>query len=170
MRKAEVKERETVIRLIEARIWRFLITFMLVSVAALLIWFYLGALYQGAVAFVARYILLALGYTPLQIAAVSLPRAYLVNFNLVPLVSLAVATPGWSLRTRGELLLVGIPLLFLLHVVDLVAHFPLYFYGSGMAQLVVQSLGVGGVATPFIIWAAFVFFFRREAALPQSAV
>jgi hypothetical protein len=168
MKKEEVKGRGTVTGLIEKRIWFFLLKFMVVSVAFLVVWFYIGELYQGAVCFVARYILLALGYTPLQISAVSLPRAYLVNFNLVPLVSLAIATPGWNLRTRCELLLLGLPVLFLLHVVDLVAHFPLYFYGSGIAQIVVQSIGVGGVATPFIIWIAFVFFLRRDVSSPHS--
>ena len=164
----EVEESGTVIGLIEERILFFLLTFLMVSVAFLIVWFYIGEMYQSAVYFVAEYLLLALGYTPLQISAVSLPRAYLVNFNLVPLVSLAIATPGWGLRTRGEMLLLGLPILFMLHVVDLVAHFPMYFYGSGIAQIVVQSIGVGGVATPFIIWVAFVFFLRREVSIQHS--
>ena len=62
---------------------------------------------------------------------------HLANFNLVPLVALAIAIPGWRLRERGKMLAIGIPLLFLLHVLDLVAHFPMYFHGSGIAQFVV---------------------------------
>ena len=91
----------------------------------------------------------------------NLSGAYLVNFNLVPLVALAIATPGWGLRGRGEMLGIGIPLLFLLHVLDLVAHFPMYFYGSEIARMMVYSIGVGGVALPFVIWAVFAFFFSK---------
>lgn len=129
---------------------------------ALGVWYYIGGFYQGAVFFFARHILGALGYTPLQISSVSLSGAYLVNFNLVPLVALAIATPKLAVRRRIEMLAIGIPILFLLHVVDLVAHFPLYFYGSGIAQFVVYSIGVGGVALPFIIWFVVCYkdFFR----------
>lgn len=31
-------------------------------------------------------------------------------------------------------------------------HFPMYFYGSGIAQVIVYSIGVSGVALPFVIW------------------
>jgi len=50
-----------------------------------------------------------MGYTPLQISAVRLPDAYLGNFNIVPLVALAIATPGWGLRERCEMLAIGHP-------------------------------------------------------------
>jgi len=122
--------------------------------------YYIGEFYQGAVFFFAKHILLAVGYTLAQISAVNLSGAYLVNVNLVPLIALAIVTPGWGLRERGEMLVIGIPLLFLLHVLDLVAHFPLYFHGSGIALMVVYSIGVGGVAMPFIIW--FVFFWGKR--------
>jgi hypothetical protein len=72
-------------------------------------------------------------------------------------VALAIATPGWGLRERGEMLAIGIPLLFLLHVLDLVAHFPMYFPGSGLAWMVVYSIGVAGVAAPFIIWFCMIY-------------
>ena len=62
---------------------------------------------------------------------------YLVNFNLVPLFALAIATPKLALRRRIETLAIGIPILFLLYVAVLVAHFPLYFYGSGIALIIV---------------------------------
>jgi hypothetical protein len=60
----------------------------------------------------------------------------------------------------------GIPILFLLHVLDLVAHFPLYSHGSGIAQVIVYPIGVGGVALPFVIWFVFSYkAFFREATL-----
>ena len=98
-----------------------------------------------------------MGYTPLQISGMDFSGAYLANFNLVPLVALAIATPKLAVRRRIEMLAIGIPILFLLHVLDLVAHFPMYFHGSGIAQLVVYSIGVVGVAAPFIIWFALSF-------------
>ena len=125
------------------------------------------ALILGAIFFFAGRILLLIGYAPLQISVVNLSGAYLVNFNLVPLVALAIATPGWGLRERGKMLAIGIPLLFLLRVLDLVAHFPMYFYGSEIARMMVYSIGVGGVATPFIIWLALNLFLGRKA-LPKE--
>ena len=139
----------------------FLLQFLAASATFLALWYYIGEFYQGAIFFVAKRILLLMGYTPLQISAVNLSNAYLGNFNLVPLVALAITTPGWRLRDRGEILAIGIPILFLLHVLDLVAHFPLYFHGSGVAQFIVYSIGVGGVAVPFIIWVA-LFWLKKN--------
>jgi len=98
-----------------------------------------------------------MGYTQLQISAVRLSHAYLVNFNLVPLFALAIATPKMPLKSRIEMLAVGIPLIFLLHVFDLVAHFPMYFYDSEIAKFIVYSIGIGDVVLPFIIWFIFSY-------------
>ena len=130
----------------------FLLEFMAVSAVFLAAWYYIGEFHQGAIFFFAKHILLAMGYTTVQISAVNLSGAYLVNFNLVPLAALAIVTPKLGMRKRCEMLAIGIPILFLLHVLDLVAHFPMYFYGSGLARMVVYSIGVAGVAAPFIIW------------------
>ena len=159
---AKVTVKEGILDFGGKRILVFLLEFMAVSVVFLALWYYIGEFYQSAVFFFAEHILLVMGYTPVQISAVNLSGAYLVNFNLVPLVALAIVTPGWRLRERGEMLVIGVPILFLLHVLDLVAHFPMYFYGSGIAQMIVYSIGVGGVAIPFIIWFAICYreFFR----------
>jgi len=151
-KKEEVKEKELILGLNEKQIIIFLLEFMAVSAVFLAVWYYIGEFYQGAIFFFAKLILLAMGYTPMQISALNLSGAYLVNFNLVPLIALAIATPKLAMRKRCEMLAVGIPILFLLHVLDLVAHFPLYFSGSGLARMVVYSIGIGGVAMPFIIW------------------
>ncbi len=129
----------------------FLLEFLTVSAVFLGVWYYIGEFYQGVIFFFAKLILLAMGYTLAQISAVNLAGAYLVNFNLVPLVALAIATPKLGMRRRCEMLAIGIPLLFLLHVLDLVAHFPMYFYGSGLARMVVYLIGVSGVAATYII-------------------
>ena len=158
----EAKEKELIFGLSEKQIIAFLLEFMAVSAVFLAIWYYIGAIYQSAIFFFAKLILLAFGYTPVQISAVNLSGAYLVNFNLVPLIALAIVTPKLGMRKRCEMLAIGIPLLFLLHVLDLVAHFPMYFYGSGIAQVIVYSIGVGGVALPFVIWFVICYkeFFR----------
>ena len=158
MRKAGVKRKEEPEdtkgprELTERLILVFLLKFMGVSIALLVLWYYLGIYYQSVVFQFARYILLFMGYTSLQISAVNLSGAYLGNFNLVPFVALAITTPKFSPVLRLKLLAVGLPLLFILHVIDLVAHYPLYFYGSEFAQVIVYSIGVAGVALPFIIW------------------
>ncbi|MBE0516394.1 MAG: hypothetical protein IBX41_03230 [Methanophagales archaeon] len=147
-----MKAKRGILSLRGKQITIFLLEFLAVSAICLAVWYRIGEFYQGAIFFVAKHVLLSMGYTPVQIAAVNVSGAYLGNFNVVPLVALAIATPGWRLRERGEMLVIGGPVLFLLHVLDLVAHFPMYFHGSELAQFIVHSIGVGGVAMPFIIW------------------
>ena len=161
---AEPEVKKKLFGLSEREILIFLLLFLLVSALFLGAWYYIGPFYQAAVLAVARVLLLLMGYTPLQIAAVNLSGAYLGNFNLVPLVALAIATPRLGLRQRLEMLAVGVPLLFLLHVIDLMAHFPLYFHGSKLAQVIVYSIGVGGVALPFLIWFVLCYtsFFKGK--------
>jgi len=167
--KGSVKEKKAVkgtisgLNLNSKQIMIFLLKFLAVSALFLVVWYYLGEFYQGVIFSFAKLILLTMGYTPVQISAVNLSGAYLGNFNLVPLVALAIATPGWRLKEWGKMLAIGVPILFLLHVLDLVAHFPMYFYGSEFAQFVVYSIGVGGVAMPFIIWVALALFFRKSS-------
>ena len=157
--KEEVKEGSWLqgLKLSPKQIIVFLLEFMAVSAVFLAVWYYIGEFYQGAIFFFAKHLLLAMGYTLAQISAVNLSGAYLVNFNLVPLIALAIVTPKLAMRKRCEMLAIGIPLLFLLHVLDLIAHFPMYFYGSGLARMVVYSIGVAGVAAPFIIWFCMIY-------------
>lgn len=160
-----VNKKELILGLSERQILIFLLEFMVVSAVFLGVWYYIGEFYQGAVFFVAKHILLVMGYTPSQISGMDFSGAYLVNFNLVPLVALAIATPKLTVRRRIEMLAIGIPLLFLLHVLDIVAHLPhfiefYYMHHIGVATLVVDSLGVIGLAMVFIIW--FTLCFRKE--------
>ncbi|MBN1763143.1 MAG: hypothetical protein JW878_08750 [Methanomicrobia archaeon] len=150
----------------------FLLGFMLVSAVLLGVWYSIGEFYQAAVFFVARHILLLMGYPAAQISAMDFSGAYLVNFNLVPLLALAIATPKLAMRRRLEMLAIGIPILFLLHVLDIVAHLPYfielhYMHRLGFATLVVDSLGVIGLAVVFGIWFVICYqeFFRGEQAL-----
>jgi exosortase/archaeosortase len=89
----------------------------------------------------------------------------------VPLLALAIATPTLRLRRRLQMLAIGVPLLFSLHVLDIVAHLPhfieyYYMHRLGFATLVVDSLGVIGLAVVFIIWFAICYseFFSRAGS------
>jgi len=112
----KVKEKELILGLSSKQILLFLLEFLVVSAIFLGVWYYIGEFYQGAVLLVAKHILLLMGYTPLQISAVNLSGAYLGNFNLVPLVALAIATPKLVMKRRIEMLAIGIPILFLLQL------------------------------------------------------
>ena len=163
----EVKEKELIFGLSGKQIILFMLEFLAVSAIFLAVWYYIGEFYQSAIFFAARPILIAIGCPPALITAAFLhleqTGGYLGNFNLVPLVALAIATPKLVLRRRIEMLAIGFPFLFLLHVLDLVAHYPMDVYHSEIARLIVYSMGVGGVAIPFIIWFAICYkeFFRR---------
>ena len=163
----KVDEKERILGLNEKQIALFLLEFMLVSAVFLGVWYYIGEFYQAAVFFVARHILLLMGYPAAQISGMDFSGAYLVNFNLVPLLAFALATPKLATRRRLEMLAIGIPVLFLLHVLDIVAHLPYfielhYLHRLGFATLVVDSLGVIGLAVVFGIWFVICYqeFFR----------
>jgi hypothetical protein len=166
------KEKPLLFGLSDRQIVLFLLGFMLISAVFLGVWYYIGEFYQAAVFFVARRILLLMGYPAAQISGMDFSGAYLVNFNLVPLLALAVATPKLTVRRRLEMLAIGVPILFLLHVLDIVAHLPYfielhYLHRLGFATLVVDSLGVIGLAVVFGIWFVICYqeFFRGEKAL-----
>ncbi len=154
-----------ILNLTKNQILIFLLEFLVVSAVVLVVWYYyLGEYYQSAIFFCARPILLAMSCPPalidISFSHVAQESGYLINFNLVPLVALAIATPNLIPRKRLEMLAIGIPILFLLHILDLVAHFPMDVYGSKLAQMVVYSIGVSEVAVPFIIWFAIAVLFR----------
>lgn len=170
-RKSEKEDKPLLFGLTDRQIVLFLLGFMLASALFLGVWYYIGEFYQAAVFFVARHILLLMGYTSLQISGMDFSGAYLVNFNLVPLIALAVATPKLAVKRRLEMLAIGIPILFLLHVLDIVAHLPHfielhYLHRMGFATLVVDSLGVIGLAVVFGIWFVICYqeFFRGGQA------
>jgi hypothetical protein len=164
-----VMARKLFLGLTERQIVLFLFEFLLLSAGLLWVWYQVGAQYQAVVFFVARLILLALGYTGEQIAGLDFTGAYLVNFNLVPLLALTIATPKLSVRRRLEMLAIGVPVLFALHVLDIVVHLPhfieyYYLHRLGFATLVMDSLGVIGLAIVFVIWFAICYraFFSRS--------
>jgi hypothetical protein len=141
----------------------FLIKFLILTFVFFLIWVPLGEKYLLLLAWVSKYVLWIMGYhvtlvadgTPLFIYSgieIGMKDAHLANFNIIPLVALILATSRIEPVRRMKMLAIGIFLLFCLHVTDFVSHFPMYFRGSGIAEIVVIFMAVGEVAVPFVLW------------------
>jgi hypothetical protein len=141
----------------------FLIKFLILAFVFFLIWVPLGEKYLLLLAWVSKYVLWIMGYhvtlvtdgTPFFIyrgIEIGMKDAHLANFNIIPLVALILATPRIEPVRRMKMLAIGIFLLFCLHVTDFVSHFPMYFHGSGIAEIVVIFMAVGEVAVPFVLW------------------
>ncbi|MHC1582540.1 MAG: hypothetical protein ACXQT5_06095 [Candidatus Syntropharchaeia archaeon] len=147
----------------------FLAKFFLLSLILLILWNWIGKGYTIIVAHVTGIFLIPFGYhaefimeggKPFLLcrgALIGLENTHLVNFNLVSFIALVLASPGIDLVKKGKIFLIGLPILFLMHIVDLAAHFPVYFYQSEVANFIVDSIGVWGVAVPFMIWFGFIY-------------
>jgi len=142
----------------------FLVRFLVLTIVLFIIWIPLGKIYLLLLAGVSKYVLLVMGYhatlsvdgAPAFICRGYLigmeEYAHLVNYNSIPLVALIIATPNIELSRRIKMLLIGVSLLFCMHVIDFVAHFPMICSGSGIAETVVIFMAVGKVAVPFVLW------------------
>ena len=141
----------------------FLVKFLILTLVLFLIWIPVGKVYLLVLAWASKAVLWVMGYqvtliiegSPVFIyhgAAVGMKDAHLANFNIVPLVALILATPRIELVRRVKMLVIGMFLLFAMHVIDFVSHFPMYFSGSGIAEIVVIFMAVGEVAVPFVVW------------------
>jgi len=148
----------------------FLVKFLILTFLLFLIWIPVGKVYLLVLAWASKYVLWVMGYqvtliiegSPVFIyqgAAVGMKDAHLANFNIVPLVALILATPRIELVRRAKMLVIGMFLLFAMHIIDFVSHFPMYFSGSGIAEIVVIFMAVGKVAVPFVLW--FVLAYKE---------
>ena len=141
----------------------FLIKFLILTFVLFLIWISLGEKYLLLLAWVSKYVLWIMGYhvtlvtdgTPFFVYSgieIGMKDAHLANFNIIPLIALILATPRIEPVRRMKMLAIGTFLLFCLHIIDFVSHFPMYFHGSGIAEMVVIFMAVGEVAVPFVMW------------------
>ena len=142
----------------------FLVRFLALTVTLFLIWIPLGKVYLVLLSWVSKCVLWVVGYhatlvtdgTPFFICRGYMigmdEYAHLVNYNIVPLVALILATPGIEIERRVKMLAIGLFLLFGTHVIDLASHVPMYCGGSGIAEVVVIFMAVIKVAVPFVIW------------------
>jgi hypothetical protein len=107
---------------------------------------------------VSKYVLLVMGYNAGLVVDNGVPmlfvyyghvavldNAHLMNFNIIPLVALILATPRIETARRIAMLAIGVFVLFCIHVIDLVSHFTDY-------EIIVIFMAVGEVAVPFVLW------------------
>lgn len=136
----------------------FLIKFLILTIVFFIIWIPVGKVYLLLLVVVSKYVLLVMGYNAGLIVENGVPmlfvyyghvavlnNAHLMNFNIIPLVALILATPRIETARRIAMLAIGTSLLFCMHVIDLVSHFTGY-------EIIVIFMAVGEVAVPFVLW------------------
>ena len=136
----------------------FLVKFLILTLVLFLIWIPVGKVYLLLLAWVSKAVLLIMGYNAGLVIENGAPmlfvyyghvavmdNAHLMNFNIIPLVALILATPSIEPVRRIAMLAIGIFLLFCVHVIDLVSHFTDY-------EIVVIFMAVCEVAVPFVVW------------------
>ncbi len=134
----------------------FIAKFFGAAAVLLPIWLYAGLHYQSVVLALSKPFVLLMGYSSQQISALNLSNTHLYNFNLVSFLSLTIATP-LVLKKRLKMLVAGLALMMMVHVLDLVAHFPAY-YNNQLALFVLDAIGVIGLVVPLAVW----FFFSYK--------
>lgn len=141
--------------------------FFIVATVTFIPWIWIGKFYILLVAHVSRIPLAIMGYGTEVVSGgemgvgilcrgkfIGLADAHLANFNIIPFIALVLAS-FVSKERKIWMLMVGLTLLFISHVVDLVAHFPAFLASSKPATVVVDSIGIVGASLPFLIWFAF---------------
>lgn len=136
----------------------FLVKFLILTIVLFIIWIPLGKIYLLLLVWVSKYVLLVMGYNAGLVVENGVPmlfvyyghvavldNAHLMNFNIIPLVALILATPRIGTVRRIAMLTIGVSVLFCIHVIDLVSHFTDY-------EIIVIFMAVGEVAVPFVLW------------------
>ncbi len=138
--------------------FNFLVKFLVLTIVLFIIWIPLGKIYLLLLAWVSKYVLLIMGYNAGLVVDNGVPmlfvyygrmavldNAHLMNFNIIPLVALILATPRIETARRIAMLAIGTSLLFCMHVIDLVSHFTDY-------EILTIFMAIGEVAVPFVLW------------------
>ena len=136
----------------------FLVKFLILTLVLFIIWIPVGKVYLLVLAWVSKYVLLVMGYNAGLVVENGFPmlfiyyghvavldNAHLMNFNIIPFVALILATPRIETARRIAMLVIGVSVLFCIHVIDLVSHFTDY-------DIIVIFMAVGAVAVPFVLW------------------
>jgi len=145
----------------------FIGKFLLFSAILFIIWIYIGRYYLIFLAQVSTPILYLLGYQVSLVvneqimftflgSEMILTDSYLNNYNIVPFVALVLAT-SFNKDRIIKTLLIGLPIIFLFHLIDLIAHFPLYYYGDGFAGFLISISAITRMLIPFLIWFALSY-------------
>ncbi len=145
----------------------FIGKFLVFSAIIFIIWIFIGKYYLILVAYASKFILALMGYNATLLinekiyficrgAEIGLTHSELANYNIVPFLALVFATPI-GISRMGKILSIGLPTIFLFHVIDLVAHFPFYYEGSSFARMIVSLPAVTRMAIPFLLWFALTY-------------
>jgi hypothetical protein len=147
----------------------FIGKFLLFSTLLFVLWVFIGRYYLIVLASIATPFLHLMGYmVDLVItdqimftylgAEMGLAHAELANYNIIPFIALLLATPlSWRRLFRN--LLIGLPVIFLFHLIDLLAHFPLYYNGSVAANFITSVSALTRMLIPFLLWFALCYDF-----------
>lgn len=148
--------------------YKLLFRFLIFSFVFFIIWIRLGEMYLFLIAYTSNYLLQLMGYN-ITLAADGIPYfiyrgirigmegSQLGNFNIVPFLALILATPDINPVKRIKMILMGMPVLFSLHVIDFISRFPMYFHQSEAARIIYVSVALGEIAVPFLLWFALSY-------------
>lgn len=151
----------------------FIIKFVIFSIMLFILWTQIGRYYTLGISHVSYLVLEGMGYDVAlhhngmiyfmyRGGLINLENTELINFNLASFLALILATPRIRVHRILESLAWGLPILFLLHVINLIFHFP-YYDGHSWARAVVSFSGITNMALPFILWIALTHDFVLEA-------
>lgn len=160
-------------------IFYFIGRFLLFSLVLFVVWVYVGRYYLMGVAGVSKVVAGLMGYDATLVvdhtiyfvcrgAQIGLTDTELANYNMVPFLALMAATPRMTLRRLGYGLLIGVPIIFLFHIFNLVAHFPYYFAGSTLAESVINAGGIISMGLPFVLWLLLNRSYVSQLFRPQQ--
>lgn len=146
---------------------KFFGKFFLFSAILFALWVLIGRYYLIFLAQISTPLLHLLGYPVTLIineeiffsylgATMNLTESYLTNYNLVPFLALVFATPFNKWR-MGKSLLIGLPIIFIFHLIDIIAHFPLYYDANAIANFITALSAITRLFIPFLIWFALSY-------------
>lgn len=163
----------------------FACRFFLFSALFFAIWIYIGRYYLISVAHISKLFLGFMGYdASLSVnhyiilnssyGEFDVTGAELINYNIVPFLALVLSTPRINARRVLKAYVIGLPIFFLIHVINLVAHFPYYIHGSSAARVIISSAAVINLGLPLLLWIILCYvyiasFFKFRQSSPVSA-
>ncbi|GEM_PF-2611419 len=156
----------------------FIIKFVIFSILFFILWTQIGRYYTLVISHVSHLLLKGMGYDVAlhhngeiyfmyRGGLINLENTELINFNLASFLALILATPLIRKQRILKSLAWGLPILFVFHVINLVAHFP-YYDGHSWARAIVSFSGITNMALPFILWIALTHDFVLEAFIPEE--
>jgi len=145
----------------------FIGKFLILSFFLFLIWIVVGRYYLILLSYISQFILSLMGYNVSIVineniifsylgSEINLTHAELTNFNIIPFIALVLASPiTWFKQQRS--LMIGIPIIFVFHLLNLIAHFPYYYEGNMIAGFIINFSSITRLIIPFLLWFALTY-------------